>query len=561
MDNLKKNRQGLSFRARVLLVFLLINLLTVIANSVQNYLSTTRKTLQKIDATLSHVGQTYAHIKANEIARLVAYGDQAYSREVYTAMVFDAMKIAGLMKIDYLYIVEERKGRILSVLDSVPPEEVGVMRLAGQDITDRDKDGLSERVVEGIKQALNEHKIQFMETSAEENQIDAARVALVPVKLSNGQRVVVIAEVTLAEMAKVRQETILEAISVGVVLLFVGILLSLWLSYILIRPIRFISSEIASMASKRDLSAAIEVHSSDEIGIMAGELRQLLSDLCHVMQQVSRDATKNQTVTSSFSESLGSIQAGVGKSVAMLSETVDSAGTIREESNIAVDAVSKAKAELLDSAQKITEVYEDIRELATQIEGAAQKTQKDASLLQEVSREAENIRDITVMIKSIAEQTNLLALNASIEAARAGEHGRGFAVVADEVRKLANQTDESITSSGVIIDRVVSRIESISENVLESANESNQVVTFTLNSVKSLQEAVQMIRSTDQPVDEAVDRVQNIQALVDHIVTEVGNTCEQLEKTAPELQIFSEKAEEIEQNAADLLKGVNQFTY
>ena len=548
-------KKGLSFRARVFLVFLCINLLIVIGYSIYNYFTTLDRARDSIDATLYHVGRTYPKIVGNEIATLLEYGEKAYDADAYTKMVFRSIDLAKSLGIDYLHVIEAKNGRLFAVLDSLPPEDKDEMRIPGQDITD---DGLPEEMLAAANVAQAENQPQFIDTT---DNVDTTRTALIPVNLSTGRRVIVVSEVSITEMKRLETQVLLESTQVGILLLIGGLLISWWFSSLLIRPIRFISSEIASMASKKDLSASIEVHSSDEIGVMAEELRNLLSDLQHVMQQVFSDATKNQSITASFSNSLRTIDSGVNTSTRMLSEAVGSAETIRDESALTVEAVSTAQSELQGSAQKITRAYEVIRALATNIEAGAQKTQEDARQLHEITLEAESIREIIVMIKAIAEQTNLLALNASIEAARAGEHGRGFAVVADEVRKLASKTDESITNSGVIIDRVVSKIENVSENVVESANQSNQLVISTLTSVEALEEAVDIIRNTDQPVKEAVNRVQNIQTLIDQIVSDVHSICAKLEQTTPELEIFSEKAKDIEENASALLKGLNQFTY
>jgi methyl-accepting chemotaxis protein len=71
--------------------------------------------------------------------------------------------------------------------------------------------------------------------------------------------------------------------------------------------------------------------------------------------------------------------------------------------------------------------------------------------IQSLSRRANNIGKITLVIDEIAEQTNLLALNASIIAAQAGEHGKGFAVVAGEIKNLAQRTGNSTREINDII--------------------------------------------------------------------------------------------------------------
>lgn len=78
---------------------------------------------------------------------------------------------------------------------------------------------------------------------------------------------------------------------------------------------------------------------------------------------------------------------------------------------------------------------------------ASESARKGGAVVAEVARtmaaihaHGKEIADITGVIDAIAFQTNILALNAAVEAARAGEHGRGFAVVATEVRSLAQRS-------------------------------------------------------------------------------------------------------------------------
>ncbi|MEW5774598.1 MAG: methyl-accepting chemotaxis protein [Thermodesulfobacteriota bacterium] len=117
-------------------------------------------------------------------------------------------------------------------------------------------------------------------------------------------------------------------------------------------------------------------------------------------------------------------------------------------------AMAEMNATVLEVARNAAETAQRSEDAKTQALAGAQVVRDTVSAIEQVNRQAQQLREfmgqlearaqdtgqILNVISDIADQTNLLALNAAIEAARAGDAGRGFAVVADEVRKLAEKT-------------------------------------------------------------------------------------------------------------------------
>lgn len=109
--------------------------------------------------------------------------------------------------------------------------------------------------------------------------------------------------------------------------------------------------------------------------------------------------------------------------------------------------------------------------------------------MQNLSKNALEIKKVLSSISSIAIQTNLLALNAAIEASRAGAFGNGFKVVADEVKKLASKTQGSLSESNASVNVTIKNIKEISETII-SASEKLGVVS---NNMKQINSSIDLI--------------------------------------------------------------------
>ncbi|MBF39230.1 methyl-accepting chemotaxis protein [Idiomarina sp. UBA4520] len=162
--------------------------------------------------------------------------------------------------------------------------------------------------------------------------------------------------------------------------------------------------------------------------------------LAEAVNSTSENASKTADATEQTVEDIEQIAASMEE----MGQTVDEIARNANDSSSACNDVSdqtKSAADFIaDSSKKITQLVNVVNESAKQTE--------------QLSRNADSVKEVSEKIDAIAEQTNLLALNAAIESARAGEHGRGFSVVADEVRALSQKTQQAVDQIEETVNRM-----------------------------------------------------------------------------------------------------------
>lgn len=234
-----------------------------------------------------------------------------------------------------------------------------------------------------------------------------------------------------------------------------------------------------------DLTQTLDVHTGDEMEMIAGNVNELLQHIRKIMLNISENSEHLRESSRMVSDKLSSAQSEITD----VSAVMEQMSAAMEESSVSLDQINESIRQIFESIENIYEQAEagrassdGIMQTASEIYHRAVKEKQEAVLQAEnmaesvqqkieKSKSVEKIRELTKNIISITEETNLLALNASIEAARAGEAGRGFSVVADQIGKLATNSGASAAEIQHVTTEVIQTVD-------ELAAEAEEMITF-----------------------------------------------------------------------------------
>ncbi|GAA7440669.1 methyl-accepting chemotaxis protein TlpB [Helicobacter pylori] len=273
----------------------------------------------------------------------------------------------------------------------------------------------------------------------------------------------------------------------------------------------------------KDLRTKIDVGDrNDEISQVGRGVNLFVENARLIMEEIKWISTSNKTSMDKLVQIAQETQKSMKDSSTTINSVKNKATDVASMMNASIEQSQGLRKRLIETQGLVKESKDAIGDLFSQIIESAHTEEELSSQVEQLSRNADDVKSILDIINDIADQTNLLALNAAIEAARAGEHGRGFAVVADEVRNLAGRTQKSLAEINSTIMVIVQEINAVSSQM----NLNSQKMERLSDMSKSVQETYEKMSSnlssvvsdSNQSMDDYAKSGRQIEAMVSDFV-------------------------------------------
>lgn len=205
------------------------------------------------------------------------------------------------------------------------------------------------------------------------------------------------------------------------------------------------------------------------------------------------------------------------------------------QSSSAIEEMSASTDSVLRITQEKNLATKDLVELTNR---GGEKLVITDNIIDDISKQTDNMLQMISLINDVASRTNLLAMNASIEAAHAGDAGKGFSVVAHEIRKLAESTSKNATGISQNLKEITERIIMAKGASSQSKEAFNQIKNKTLEVSQGLTEVSMNMNELStgerlilESTTNLLDSSSSIETLSDSIknqITSIGENMEQI---------------------------------
>jgi len=379
------------------------------------------------------------------------------------------------------------------------------------------------------------------------------------------------------------------AVVIGFITVGICLFFSILTAVKIANPLKAMAKAVKQIAQGDLTIQDVQVKSKDEIGTLArafNEMKQSIQTLirtsgetAHELSAVAEELTASTTQVSATSNYVATTVEDIASSSKISSTVSNDASLAINETTAGIQQIADATYSVLGKAKQTKETADagqlKIEHAQQQMNIIYHSTKDTTALIARLTKQSEEIQNITKVITDITEQTNLLALNAAIEAARAGEHGKGFAVVADEVRKLASQSKDSAHIIVQLTSDILRETKNVEAAVLHGQTTVEQGVEVIaqagtafhkiVHAIEDMTEEVTTVTAITQEMSASSEEISaSIQELNGHVGKNAQGTeemAQQIVKQVASLQEINNISASLNDKALELSNSISSFKY
>ncbi|ABK44341.1 methyl-accepting chemotaxis sensory transducer [Magnetococcus marinus MC-1] len=240
-----------------------------------------------------------------------------------------------------------------------------------------------------------------------------------------------------------------------------------------------------------DLTPRLAIEGDDGLAQLGNNLNVMTERLAEMARSINSASNAMRHTLSSVHKAVADQSSGAAQQAAAVNETTSTLVEIRTTSSQTLEKAS----ELGKSAERTREVgdrgLDMVEENIAGMQSIRNRVEGIAASILALSKQTQQIGEITGVVAGLAQHSKMLALNASIEAAKAGDSGKGFAVVAAEVKDLAEQSEESTAQ----VQKILTEIQ----------HATDRAVMATEEGVKDVDQGVILMSRTGEVVRDLKD--------------------------------------------------------